>query len=60
MSFQNLKILKQWNKMLLFDALSNGSTFLGHPVFVENFLRMPVPLSSHKFLEMLLRLILLF
>ena len=27
-----MKIFKQYNRRLLFDALSNGSTFLDHPV----------------------------
>ena len=26
------KSFKQWSKRLLFDSLSNGSNFLGHPV----------------------------
>ena len=36
-NIQNIKIFKQWNKLLLFHALSNGSTFLGHPRISERF-----------------------
>ena len=34
---QNIKICKCQNKTPLFDDLSNGSTFLGHPVVCQFF-----------------------